>query len=141
MITAASRTPTQAGSNQLASAIVSSTVATVSPISRSRISRLTYRARSSTTFDSARDPGRFARTRSVTRAREIEVSAASAAAHSPAKGIRTIATASRPAAFIGLLRSVSGRSARFGGAGRVVETDGAQHARVAAPLGLAGGGL
>src|SRR3954452_17524038 len=127
MIAAAVSAPAHTGVITWTRATVSRTVATASAVSRSRSSRLTCRGRSATTLFSARAPGRPARTSDSTRARETELSAASAAAKTPASGTsRTAMTIS------GVITA--------GGSG-VLEADGAQYRGVAAPLGLPGRGL
>src|SRR6201991_1048501 len=108
-------------------ATVSRTVAAASAASRNSSSRLTWRGRSATTAASARDPGRPARTSASTRARETELSAASAAANKPASGTSRTAM------------TISGVLMRRPSA--VFEPDGAEQCVVAATLGLASGGF
>src|SRR5690348_11066457 len=124
MIAAASSAPAQTGVITWSRAMVSSTVAAVSAASRSSRSRLTWRGRSATTLDSARAPGRPARTSDSTRARDTVFRAASAAANTPASGTSTTAM------------TISGVITGPGSAvlGRLGQPDRAQHRRVRAPL-------
>src|SRR3954454_9422056 len=128
MMPAAASTPAQTGWISRARATVSRTVAAVSKSSRSSRSRLTWRGRSATTAASARAPPRPSRTSVSTRARDTELSAASAAANTPASGISRTARTIRATGFI--YRVGSG----------LFEPDGAEQAGVVAALGLAGGG-